>query len=114
MWLLSVTVPPSHMFHALEDQQRLADIEGSSSYGAVSSPAVRDAGDQRADQQDGAAGRAGCGMYLYLGVLVSVVLSGLVRSALTACKGVSQLARPSDSICARSGGRRSICICCAV
>lgn len=61
-----------------EDEQRLTDLEGSSSYGAVSSPAVRDAGDQCADQQDGAATRAGCGMYLYLSVLVAVVLSGLV------------------------------------
>lgn len=67
------------LLHVSEDEHRLADLEGFSSYGTVASPAVRDAEGQRADQQDGAATRTRCGMKLYLGVLVSVALSGLVR-----------------------------------
>lgn len=66
----------------LEDEQRLAGVEGSSSYGAVASSAVLDSNVQRSNRQDGAATRPGCGMCLYLSVLVTVFLCGLVRSAL--------------------------------
>lgn len=93
MWLFCNRRPSypyvGFLFFVLEDEQRLADVEGSSSYGAVASSAVLDSDDQRVDQQDGARTRPGCGMCLYLSVLVSVFLSGLVRGALAAYRRVS-------------------------
>lgn len=93
MWLFCNRRPSypyvGFLLPVLEDEQRLADVEGSSSYGAVASSAVLDSDDQRVDQQDGATTRPGCGMCLYLSVLTSVFLSGLVRGALAACRRVS-------------------------